>query len=100
MGLIRRQADAQVRTSRLFGVGGIAKALGLGIWLAICTKQDIRLGLLGSFVVLAAVIVGRITGIALDGGANLFLYLFLAAQVLFFLATWYALRLGKKRSTF
>lgn len=78
--------------------GGLA--LGLGIWLVICSKQDVRLGLLGSFVVLAAVIVGRITGVALDGGANLFMYLFLAAEVLFFLATWYAFRLGKKRSTF
>lgn len=74
--------------------GGLA--LGLGSWLVICAKQNVGLGLLGSFVVLAAVIVGRLTGIALDGGANLFMYLFLAAELLFFLATWYALRLGKQ----
>lgn len=74
--------------------GGLS--LGLGIWLIICAKQHIRLGLVGSFTVLASLIIGRITGIVLDGGANMFMYLFLAAEVLFFLVTWYALRIIKQ----
>jgi hypothetical protein len=74
--------------------GGLA--LGLGIWLVICSKQHIHLGLVGSFAVLASIIVGRVTGIAVDGGANIFMYIFLAAEVLFLLATWYALRAIKQ----
>ena len=74
--------------------GGLA--LGLGIWLVICTKQNVRLGLVGSFAILASLIIGRVTGIALDGSANIFMQIFLAAEVLFLLATWYALRAIKQ----
>lgn len=74
--------------------GGLA--LGLGIWLVICANQNVRLGLVGSFAILASLILGRVTGIALDGGANIFMHIFLAAEVLFLLATWFALRCTKQ----
>lgn len=73
--------------------GGMA--LGLGIWLVVCARQDIRLGLIGAFAVLTSIVLTRLVGIVLDGGANGFMYAFLAAEVLFLLATGYAWRSNK-----
>lgn len=78
--------------------GGLG--LGLGIWLITCAKRNIRLGLVGSLIVLAAIVIGRITGIALSGHANTFMYVFLAAELAFFLATWYALRMSNNENAF
>lgn len=72
--------------------GGMA--LGLGIWLVVCARQHIRLGLIGAFAVLTSIVLARLVGIVLDGGANGFMYAFLAAEVLFLLATSYALRVS------
>lgn len=73
--------------------GGMA--LGLGIWLVVCARQHVRLGLLGSLAVLVSIVTGRLVGIVLDGGANVFMYVFLVAELLFLLATWYAWRANK-----
>lgn len=62
--------------------------------------RNIRLGLVGSLIVLAAIVIGRITGIALSGHANTFMYVFLAAELAFFLATWYALRMSNNENAF
>jgi hypothetical protein len=69
-----------------------ALGLGVGVWLLFCFKDNVRLGLVGSLVVLASIIVGRVAGLIVDGNPNTFMYVFLGAEVVFFLATLYVVR--------
>jgi len=73
--------------------GGLG--LGLGFWFLLCSKENIRLGLQGSLVVLASIILGRVVGLIMDGGPNMFMFVFLGAEVVFFLAALYAIK-GKQ----
>ena len=75
--------------------GGLA--LGLGIWLLIASKQNVHLGLQGALAVLASLVVGRVMGISFDGSPNMFMHVFLAAEVVFLFATLYALRKSRQR---
>jgi len=70
--------------------GGLG--LGVGIWLLLCLKRNVRLGLLGSLVVLASIVFGRTVGLVADGNPNNFMFVFLVAEVAFLVATLYALR--------
>lgn len=74
--------------------GGLG--LGLGLWLLLCAKENVRLGLLGSLVVLASIILGRVVGLVADGSPNMLMYVFLVAEAVFVLATLYALRTARK----
>ena len=73
--------------------GGLG--LGVGVWLLLCFKDNVRLGLLGSLVVLASIILGRTIGLIVDGNPNIFMFVFLGAEMVFFLAALYALKSTK-----
>ena len=73
--------------------GGLG--LGVGVWLLLCFKDNVRLGLLGSLVVLASIILGRTIGLIVDGNPNVFMFVFLGAEMVFFLAALYALKSTK-----
>lgn len=70
--------------------GGLG--LGLGLWFLLCSKENVRLGLLGSVVVLASIILGRVAGLIVDGSPNIFMFAFLGAEAAFFVAAVHALR--------
>lgn len=63
--------------------GGIA--LGLAIFWEWCTQESgrVRGGLFSSLTVLAATALGRILGILMDGAPNIFMFILLAAELLF-----------------
>lgn len=69
--------------------GGLG--LGLGLWLLLCSKEHVRLGLVGSLIVLTSIMLGRVAGLIVDGNPNSFMLVFLGAEVAFVLATLYAL---------
>jgi len=78
--------------------GGLG--LGIGIWLLLCAKENVRVGLLGSLFVLASIILGRIVGLVVDGSPTGYMYIFLGAEVLFLLLVIYALRSPATRMTY
>ncbi len=62
--------------------GGLA--LGIGIFWALCASNGSeRNGLLSAILVLSAVVIGRITGILLDGNPNIFMFILLTAEIIF-----------------
>ena len=44
--------------------GGLG--LGLGLWLLLCSKEHVRLGLVGSLIVLTSIMLGRVAGLIVD----------------------------------
>lgn len=67
-------------------------ALGVAIWLIVCARQNIRLGLLGLLLMLAAIVPGRTVGLLIDGQPNAFMYIFYSAEILFLVVTLALLR--------
>jgi hypothetical protein len=58
--------------------------LGIALFYGWCAQNSqVRLGLLASLLVMAAIAGGRIVGFVLDGSPNLFMWLLLAAETLF-----------------
>jgi hypothetical protein len=74
--------------------GGLG--LGTGVWFLLCAKSNLRLGVLGAIAVLASIVLGRVIGLAVDGTPNIFMYLFLLAEVVFLLASLFALKMVGK----
>lgn len=70
--------------------GGLG--LGIGVWFLLCAKSNVRLGVLGAIAVLASIVIGRVIGLVVDGAPNMFMYVFLLAEVVFLLASLFALR--------
>lgn len=64
--------------------GGLG--LGVGISLLLCAKDNVRLGLLGSLIVLGSIICGRVVGLIADDNPNSFMYIFLLGEAALFLA--------------
>lgn len=74
--------------------GGLG--VGLGVWLLLCVKEHIRLGILGCIVVLASIVLGRVVGLVLDESPNRIMYFFLVTEIGFLIAAIFGLRkLGK-----
>ncbi len=63
--------------------GGMA--LGTGLLFGLCASQSgaQRVGLIASLLILAGIAAGRLAGIFLDGSPNSFMFILLAAELLF-----------------
>ena len=58
--------------------------LGLGLFLLFCLRQTntVRLGLQAALLALVGIVIGRVTGIILDGSPNTFIIVALAGELL------------------
>lgn len=73
--------------------------LGLALFYGWCAQnRQVRLGLLASLLVMAAIAAGRVVGFVLDGSPNLFIWLLLAAETLFVALIFLALRGNHEQS--
>ncbi|MDH4273603.1 MAG: DUF4345 family protein [Gammaproteobacteria bacterium] len=69
--------------------------IGLGLWLFICARRNVRLGALGLMVVLASTIASRGVGVFLENHSNAYMYIFLAIESYLLataLAVWYKVK--------
>ena len=77
--------------------GGMA--LGIGIFWGYCAPQGtLRIGLISSLLVLVGVALGRLVGMVVDGSPNTFMFVLLAAELLFIGLIALALRRATWRS--
>ena len=68
-------AAMDVRTT----YGGFS--LGMGLFLLWCRKNAVRAGLVAAALALSCITVARILGLVLDGSPNMFMWVFLALEV-------------------
>ena len=63
--------------------GGMA--LGIGLFWGYCARRPgtLRIGLLSSLLVLVGIALGRLVGMIVDGSPNTFMFVLLAAELLF-----------------
>ena len=70
-------------------------SIGIGLWLAISARRNIRVGALGLMAVFFAAIATRIAGIMLENHSNAYMYILLAVESYFFasaLVVWYKVK--------
>ncbi|MEK6748128.1 MAG: DUF4345 family protein [Pseudomonadota bacterium] len=73
--------------------GGLS--IGIGLWLLICARRNVRLGALGLMAVLASTLATRSIGMFLENHSNAYMYIFLAVESYLLattLAVWYKIK--------
>ena len=75
--------------------GGLALGIGI-LWWSCANNGSLRIGLFSAFLVLVSVAGGRIIGIFLDGSPNAFMFILLAAEIIFAILNFVLYRLEEK----
>ena len=80
--------------------GGMSVAVGVLLFVLSSKRGSIENGLLGVIILMLCMASGRIYGIAVDGSANMLMYIYLAIEIGMAGISWWALaHSGEKKSS-